>query len=271
MSRKIMSRKFLGAAALATLALTACASQPSPAELAIVADAQERSIIPAPRAERDLADKQDALSQAKFWGTEYDKNPNEAETQVKFARALRAIGSTQRASEVARSGLTMKPDNVDLATIFAQVSLDQGKAEEAAMALAPAEAAGKNDWRFLSLIGVTMDQLGEHKAARSYYQRALELSPDNSRVLCNLGLSWALEGDPARAEETLREALALPNPDPRVRQNLVLVLGVQGKFQEAEAMAGPDMPKRMLQDNETYFKTLLTPARSWDKLRGSTE
>lgn len=266
-----MSLKLLGATALAALAVAGCTTQPSPQELAIVANAQEKSILPATRLERDAADSQDLLTQATFWGKEYDKNPNEPEAQLKFSRILRAIGSAQRASEVSRAGLSMKPNNVELAMVFAQASLDMGKAEEAAMALAPAEATGKNDWRFLSLIGVTMDQLGEHKAARSYYHRALELSPDNTRVLCNLGLSWALDGDPARAEQTLREAADLPNADPRVKQNLVLVLGVQGKFAEAQEMAGPETPKRLLEDNEAYFKALLTPARTWDKLRGTSQ
>jgi Flp pilus assembly protein TadD len=268
-----MSLKSLGVTSLVSLAaLAACATPPSKQEIAMVADAQEAAgIVPASRAERDLADQRDVLTQATFWGKEYEKNPNDSEAQLKFSRALRAMGSAQRATEISRTALSMKPDNVELAMIFAQASLDMGKPEDAAMALAPAEAAGKNDWRMLSLIGVTMDQLDKHQAARDYYQRALQLSPDNSKILCNIGLSYALDGDPVRAEQMLRQAAALPDADPRVKQNLVLVLGVQGKFSEAQNTAGQDTPKAMLDANDAYFKALLTPARNWEKLRGSRE
>jgi Flp pilus assembly protein TadD len=82
-------------------------------------------------------------------------------------------------------------------------------------------------------------------------------------------LSYALAGDSAQAESTLRAAVDLPNADARVRQNLVLVLGVQGKFAEAEKAAGPETPKALLDSNTAYFRALLTPARSWDNLRGT--
>ena len=51
-----------------------------------------------------MADKQDLLTQAKFWAAEYDKNPNEYEASLKYARVLRAIGSAPRAAEVAAAG-----------------------------------------------------------------------------------------------------------------------------------------------------------------------
>jgi Flp pilus assembly protein TadD len=259
--------KFLCTAALAALVAAACTTAPTPEELAIVAVAQENSILPATRAERELVDRQDLLSQATFWTREYEKNPNDAEAQFKLARSLRAIGSSQRATEIAAPALAMKPDNVELALIYAQACLDMGKPQDAAMALAAAEPAGQNDWRLMSIIGVVMDQLEQHKAARDYYAKALQLSPDNPKVLSNLGLSYALEGDPVSAEKVLRQALALPTADIRVRQNLVLVLGVQGKFEEAKTTAGPETPKFLVDANEAYFRALLTPGRNWDKLR----
>jgi len=55
----------------------------------------------------------------------------------------------------------------------------------------------------------------------------------------------------------------------RVRQNLLVVLGVQGKFEEAAAAAGPDTPSELVADNIAYFRRLLRPARSWVGLRGA--
>ena len=182
---------------------------------------------------------------------------------------LRSIGSSPRASEVAGQALTLKQADVELTLIYAQAALDQGKAEDAATALSRAEKAGQNDWRMLSIIGVTMDSLDQHKPAQDYYKRALALSPDNPKILSNLGLSYALEGKPGLAEETLRRALASPEADARVKLNLMLVLGVQGKFDEAEKIAAPDTPKALVESNKDYFRTLLSPSRTWDQLRGS--
>lgn len=255
---------------LATLTLAGCIAAPPPTtqELAMIETATS-PIVPATKAERETAEKQDLLTQAKFWGVEYEKNPNEYEASLKYARVLRAIGSSARAMEVASQALTLKQSDVELTLILAQSALDQGKAEDAAMALARAEAEGQGDWRLLSIIGVTMDSLDQHTGAQDYYRRALVLSPDNPKILANLGLSYALEGKPGLAEQTLRQAAALPGADSRVTQNLVVVLGVQGKFEEAEKIAGVDMPRAMIESNRDYFRAMLNPSRSWETLRGT--
>lgn len=254
----------------AVLGLAACAVAPAPTpqELAMV-DAATSPILPATQAERATAEKQDLLTQAKFWGAEYEKNPNEYEASLKYARVLRAIGSSARATEVAQQALTLKQGDVELTMIYAQAALDQGKASDAAMALARAEKEGQADWRMLSIIGVTMDSLDQHAGAQDYYQKALALSPDNPKILANLGLSYALDSKPGLAEQTLREALAQPGADNRILQNLIVVLGVQGKFDEAEKIAGAEMPKALLDSNRDYFRSMLNPSRKWETLRGT--
>lgn len=264
-------RYSLLALVLPAMALAACATtQPTATEAAMLAMANDNTILPASRVDREAIAQQDVLTQAKFWGEEYEKNPNDHEAALQFARTLRGMGSSARAVEVSGQALALKPGDPELTLIYAQASLDTGRPDAAATALAKAEAAAGSDWRMLSIIGVTMDQLGRHEGAQDYYKRALAISPDNPRILSNLGLSYALQGNPALAEETLRLAAAGPNPDPRVKQNLVLVLGVQGKFDEAEMAAGPETPKALLQANADYFRSLLSPSRSWDRLRGAS-
>jgi Flp pilus assembly protein TadD len=263
------ARMFAATAGLAAL-LGACATAApaTPAEMAVINKATS-PILPASAEDRALADKQDLLTQARFWAAEYDKNPNEYEAALKYARVLRAIRSAPRAAEVAAQALTLKPGDVELTMIYAQSSLDFGKAEDAAYALAGAEATGSTDWRFLSLVGVTLDTLDQHANAQSYYRKALALSPDNPKILSNLGLSYVLEGKPGLAEQTLRQAAAQPGADSRVTQNLILALGVQGKFEEVEQVSANDLPQAMIDANREYFRSLLNPSRSWDTLRGT--
>lgn len=249
--------------------LPACTTAPSKSEQALAANLQDKTILPASRAERDAADRMGVLDQAKFWGMEYDKNPNEYEASLKFARVLRNMGSTQRAAEIASAALNQKPADVELTLIFAQAELDQGRPDLAVTPLARAEAAVQGDWRMLSIIGVVMDQMGRSADAQVYYAKALALSPNNPKILSNQALSYALSGQPQKAEAILKSVAATPDADPRIRQNLVLVLGVQGKFDEAKAAAPPGTPKELIDENQDYFRALLTPARKWDVLRGS--
>ena len=71
---------------------------------------------------------------------------------------------------------------------------------------------------------------------------ALAIVPDEPSVLSNLGMSYVLSKDLPKAEETLRKAYASGRADARVRQNLGLVVGLQGRFAEAESIVKADRP-----------------------------
>src|SRR5205085_4990159 len=109
-------------------------------------------------------------------------------------------------------------------------------------------------------------QMGRHDEARRYYETALKIVPEEASVLSNLGLSYALAKDLAKAEATLRRAAARPNAEPRVRQNLALVIGLQGRFQEAEQIARADLPPDEAAANVAYLRQMLAPPNSWKKL-----
>jgi Flp pilus assembly protein TadD len=87
-----------------------------------------------------------------------------------------------------------------------------------------------------------LDQLGRASEARRHYAAALKIKPNDPSVLSNLGLSYALTKDLRRAESTLRQAAAQPGAEPRVRQNLALVVALQGRFDEAEQIVRADLP-----------------------------
>ena len=74
----------------------------------------------------------------------------------------------------------------------------------------------------------------------------------------NLALSYALDGKADKAEQLLRTAVASGYDDKRVRQNLALVLGVQGKFDEARKIASSDLPEADAKANMAYLKNMLS-------------
>src|SRR5690606_38000759 len=108
---------------------------------------------------------------------------------------------------------------------------------------------------------------GQSANARQLYRRALELAPGEPTVLSNLGMSYVLEGDLKAAETYMRQAAQAPAADSRVRQNLALVVGLQGRFQEAEQIAGRELSPDQAQANVTYLRSMLAQQNAWSQLK----
>jgi Flp pilus assembly protein TadD len=77
-------------------------------------------------------------------------------------------------------------------------------------------------------------------------------------VLSNLGLSYVLSKDLPKAEETLRRAHSRADADPRVRQNLGLVVGLQGRLAEAENIVKAGRPPEEAAADVAYLRRLLS-------------
>jgi Flp pilus assembly protein TadD len=77
-------------------------------------------------------------------------------------------------------------------------------------------------------------------------------------VLCNLGLSYVLSKDLPKAEETLRQAHGLAPSDMRIRSNLALAVGLQGRMSEAETIMKTDLPPEEAAENIAALKQMLT-------------
>ena len=99
--------------------------------------------------------------------------------------------------------------------------------------------------------------MGQHEEARRYYASALKIVPGEPSVLSNLGMSYMLSRELPKAEEALRQAYANPRADARVRQNLGLVVGLQGRFGEAEDIVKKDLPPDEAAANVAYLKEML--------------
>ncbi|MEM6625473.1 MAG: hypothetical protein AAGB25_05775 [Pseudomonadota bacterium] len=258
-------------AAVSAIALAGCAKAPTPEEKYMSELVEQKNLLPATPEERETAKRLEPLAQAAFWNDEYDKNPGDYENALEFAKALQLINSHKRAAEITAQALALKPGDPALAMTYAKSALHEGRPDLAGSALEQAEPNVDNDWKFYSMIGICFDQVGDHANAQLRYMRALRISPDNPKVLSNLGLSQALSGDPAQAEKTLRRAVGLPEADAQIRQNLALVLGVQGKFEEAAKLSASDLPQTIVRENNDYYRSLLSQDRHWGALKDTEE
>src|SRR6266852_4183051 len=185
-------------------------------------------------------------------------NPKDAEAALQYGKALRAAGQRGQAVAVLEQATLAHPGNKALLAGYGRALADNGNFQQSFDVLTRAHSPDNPDWRILSVQGTALDQLGRHEDARRYYASALKIVPDEPSVLSNLGLSYVLSRDLPKAEENLRRAYAGGRADARVRQNLGLVVGLQGRFAEAESIVKADLPADEAATNVAYLKQMLS-------------
>ncbi len=174
-------------------------------------------------------------------GHRYDAHPDDKAVGLAYARALKGLTQYAQAAAVLQKIAVKRPHDLEVLAAYGKALADAGHLEEAAAVLERSHTPERPSWSVLSAQGSVADQLGDHGQAQSYYAAALKIAPNQPQVLSNLGLSYALERQMPDAERTLRTAAAQPGADMRVRQNLALVLALQGKFAEAEDVSRRDL------------------------------
>ncbi len=198
------------------------------------------------------------------WRAETDKSeaayrahPEDVANAIRYAQALRATGQRTQAVAVLEQASLQNPHDKTLLGAYGRALADAGNYNQALDVLSRAHTPEMPDWRILSAQGAVLDQLGRYEEARRYYAAALKIAPDEPSVLSNLGLSYALSKDLKQAETTLRRATAQPDVGTRARQNLALVVGLQGRFDEAEAIARADLPPEEAAANVAFLRQML--------------
>ena len=207
--------------------------------------------------------------QVETWGAKYAADPGDERTALAYARALRATDQGPQAVAVLQQAALHHPQDRVLLAAYGKGLADVGRLSEAAEVLDNAHSPAAPDWRVLSARGAVADQLNDHTGAQRYYAAALKIAPDEPGVVGNLGLSYALSQRLDLAEETLRAAAGHPRADARVRQNLALVLGLRGKFAEAEEVLRRDLAPEEAAANVVALRAAVSQPNSWRALRAA--
>jgi Flp pilus assembly protein TadD len=175
-------------------------------------------------------------------GDRYRANPRNADAGLRYGEALRADGRREQAVAVLEQASIANPGNKALLAAYGRALAENGSFKQAFDILSRAHTPANPDWRILSVQGTALDQMGKHVEARRYYASALKIVPEEPSVLSNLGMSYILSKELPKAEQTLRRAYARGGSDARIRQNLALAIGLQGRSVEAEALVSSNVP-----------------------------
>jgi Flp pilus assembly protein TadD len=246
--------RWAGAVAVAFAALLAgaCAGGPKIAGAPTLAQAN-----PAGEAEGSAGAQTELQKAIDYWGKEHAKNPRDLKSALSYARNLKAAAQKDQALAVLQAASIYHGANRELTSEYGRLALDLGQTGLAEKLLAAADDPAKPDWRVISARGTAFAKQNQYRQAIPLYERALLLSPDQPSVLSNLAMAHAANGEAPRAEALLRQAAEKPDSDPKVRQNLALVLGLQGKYDEARKVSAQDIPVETAAADVEYVRQMV--------------
>lgn len=247
------SRAGLLAALAAALLTGACSGGSADFDLSAGLGAKQPVVAEAQEPETAKSDLDKAIA---HWGKEFEKNPRDAKAALAFAKNLKAANRKAEALAVMQQASIFHGSNREVASEYGRLALEAGQVALAQKLLAMADDPAKPDWRVISARGTALAKQGSYAEAIPFFERAAAIAPSQSSVKNNLAMAHAANGDPAKAETLLRQA-SDTSSDPVVRQNLALVMGLQGKYDEARTIAAVDLPPDAARANVELVRSIV--------------
>lgn len=251
-----LTTRLLGSVAL-SLAMSGCAmvadTAPKPAEKAA-------NVEPALRQAAMMSERNASYGEAaQHYTALHARHPDDKAITLALARNLRFAGNPQRAIAVINSSAAgQSPDALTLL----ELGKDYLAADQLNLAkptLERAKAAAPLNWEVLSSLGVVYDYEGDYQKAQQQYDAALFVDPENPTVLNNKALSLAQQGRLEEAVTTMKLATDQPSASAQARQNLALLMALQGDAEAAERLARKDLPPAVAEANIEYYRSLAKP------------
>jgi Flp pilus assembly protein TadD len=253
-----VARLVIASVSVASLTLGLCGCQTTVSDITgSIGDKAEAS--PSSDARRDV----------ESYRGRYRANPKDPVVALEYGKALRALGERSQAVAVLEQAAIANPGNKALLAGYGRALADNGNFQQAFDVLTQAHSPEDPDWRILSAQGAVLDQMGRFEEARQYYTSALKIAPDEPSVLSNLGLSYMLSKDLARAEEVLQRAHKGHEANSRVRMNLAVVLALEGRQSEAEGVVKANLPPEDASARVAELKRILAKKEASSERTGS--
>lgn len=199
----------------------------------------------------------------------YRRNPKDRATAIHYAAALRAAGQPEQAAAALETAMTTYPGDVAVTVAYGKALTAAGRFDQSLAVIDKVIRPDAPDWNALLVKGATLDQMGRNGDARKIYGQAAVIAPGEASIETNLGLSYAMTNELPRAEQHLRRAVQMRGANSQTRQNLALVVGLQGRFDECRAIYAAELPPEQVESNMAYVRALLTQQNRWDMIEKS--
>ncbi len=135
-------------------------------------------------------------------------------------------------------GLTSRitaAQEADVQIALGRAAERRGDVDQAMAAYADALKRDRRRADACQRLAILHDGRGEFRQSADLYRQAIEASPGNAEIFCDMGYSLYLQRRWAESEQNLRQAIALDPGSARAHNNLGLVLGIDRRAEEAVA------------------------------------
>lgn len=169
------------------------------------------------------------------------KSPRERDALLEAGHAALGVDDLEAAIGFFGRAAEVDPGHPAVAQGLAGVYLRSGRAGEALVQFERALAGGLPEREILADHALTLDMVGNQAAAQAAYARALTLDPAHDEARRRLALSYAISGNRARFEETLRPLL--DRRDLSAQRARAFGLAILGDTARATAIVEQVMPR----------------------------
>lgn len=175
----------------------------------------------------------------------------EAMRRQDFAEALTHI----------ENGVALSPSDVGYRMLLADLYLKNGRFLSAETTFSDVLTLNPGNARAEMNLALVQIALGKNYAATSRLDRLAETAEAG-----DVGLAFALAGQPQRAIEMLEPAARAAGADARVRQNLALSYALAGDWQKARTTAAQDVAPGELHERIRQWAAFAQPQASWTQV-----
>ena len=182
------------------------------------------------------------------------ENPDNIQALARFVVAALRANQNGKAVRAAERLLNLQPANLDFLYLYGIASLQNNNAQKAETALTKFLEARPNDSLGCLALGLTFAaQTDKLREARAQMEKCLVINPNNYEAAYQLGLSYKVQGESAKAIEYLEQTVRLAPDYPAALRDLGAVYLQSG----GEAKARPVLEKAVLldpNDADTHFQ-----------------
>lgn len=198
----------------------------------------------------------DLATSAEMYGRAADFANNDAGPLIQLADVYWQMKDPAKSAEALEKAREIDGSNTLVLRNLGRAYVAQGEAKKAEDVYLAALAIDSNDSRILNGLGIAYDLGGDHATAQSHFRAGVALSPNDLDLRNNLAYSLISTHDYEKAIALLEPVYLAGQGSSRLRQNLALAYGLNGRDTEARAVAAEDLSPVEVDRNMAIYHQL---------------
>lgn len=181
---------------------------------------------------------------------------NDAGPLIQLADVYWQMKDPAKSAEALEKAREIDGNNTLVLRNLGRAYVAQGEAKKAQDVYLAALAVDSNDARILNGLGIAYDLDGNHATAQSHFRAGVTLAPNDLDLRNNLAYSLISTHDYDKAITLLEPVYLAGQGSARLRQNLALAYGLNGRDTEARAVAAEDLSPVEVDRNMAIYRQL---------------